>query len=142
MRLRAAGRPGAAAGGAAASGAGARGRRAAPLAPRRAPRGLRPARVWGREPDAWDDLWAREEAARRAAQDPADAALRDTAAAAAAERAAARADAEARHRSLLERQQRRDALRDRWAGPLGAGGRGAHSGASAADGACGHLRRR
>jgi hypothetical protein len=76
----------------------------------RAPR----CRVWSREPDAWDALWEQEEAARRAALPPDDVTAREGAAAEAAARAAARAEADALHRTLLERQQRRDALRDRW----------------------------
>jgi hypothetical protein len=69
--------------------------------------------VWRREPDAWDLLVEQEEAARRATQSPADSAQQAALARAAAERAEERAAADALHARLLERQQRREALRDR-----------------------------
>jgi len=76
-------------------------------------------RIWSRQPDAWDLLWEQEEAARRAQQAsvaPESIAQRDASMRAAAERAAERAQADAMHAQLLERQQRRDALRDRCVG--------------------------
>jgi hypothetical protein len=76
--------------------------------------GPAPCSLWSREPDAFDLIWEQEEAARRARQAPDSVAQREAAVRAAAEQTAARAQGDALHAQLLERQQRREALRDRW----------------------------